>query len=84
MFRKLFTLFILLALFSFVAPVFAYYSPGSPAGFVNDFAPMMSDGARTQLEQKLVQFAKDTSNEISVVTIASLKGDTIENFAEKL
>lgn len=65
-------------------PASAYYSPGSPSGFVNDYAKMMSDGARTQLEAKLTQFEKDISNEISVVTIDSLKGDSIENFAEKL
>jgi len=62
----------------------AYYSPGSPTGFVNDYAKMMSDGAKTQMETKLVQFEKDTSSEISLVTIDSLKGDTIENFAVKL
>jgi uncharacterized protein len=62
----------------------AYYSPGSPSGFVNDFAEMMSSQARQQLEQKLSQFEKDTSNEISVVTINSLQSDTIENFAVKL
>jgi len=65
-------------------PAKAYYSPGSPAGFVNDYAQMMSEAARQNLEQKLVQFEKDTSNEISIVTIESLEGDTIENFAEKL
>jgi len=74
---------VLLSLF-IPALVFAFYSPGSPSGFVNDFAQMMTDSARTQLETKLVQFKKDTSNEISVVTINSLQGDTIENFAEKL
>ena len=72
------------SLLFFVLPVFAYSSPGKPSGFVNDFAGMMSSGAKQTLEQKLVQFEKDTSNEISVVTINSLNGDTIENFAVKL
>ncbi|MDD4902854.1 MAG: TPM domain-containing protein [Patescibacteria group bacterium] len=74
----------LLALAFFALPVFAYSSPGQPSGFVNDFANMMSPGAKQALEQKLVQFEKDTTNEISVVTINNLGGDTIENFAVKL
>jgi uncharacterized protein len=66
--------------------VFAFYSPGSPnnINLVYDYAYMMSDSARTQLDTKLVQFANETSNQIAVVTIDSLKGDTIENFAVKL
>ena len=74
------TIFSLFGAFS----VNAYSSPDAPSGFVNDFAQMMSASARAQLEIKLVQFEKDTTNEISVVTINNLGGDTIENFAEKL
>jgi len=68
----------------FASTVLAYYSPGSPVGFVNDFASLLTGEQKQALEQKLVQFEKDTSNEISVVTIDNLKGDTIENFAVKL
>lgn len=68
-----------------LAPIVsAYSSPSSPSGFVNDYAQTMSAGARQQLEEKLVQFEKDTSNEVSVAIIESLQDDTIENFAEKL
>ncbi len=73
-----------LACLIIVGSAYAYFSPGSPAGFVNDYAKMMSDGTRAQLETKLTRFEKDTSSEISVVTINSLQGDTIENFAVKL
>ncbi len=62
----------------------AYSSPGQPTGFVNDFAKIMSDETRQTVEVRLLQFEKDTSNEISVVTINSLQDDTIENFAVKL
>ena len=65
-------------------PVFGYYNLGQPAGFVNDFAQMISDEQKQNLEIKLQNFEKETSNELSVVTINSLQGDTIENFAEKL
>jgi len=84
---RLIKLIALLLLLVFVAlPARAYYSPGQPnkINLIYDFAHMMSDGARTQLDAKLVQFEKDTSNQISVVTIDSLKGDTIENFSVKL
>jgi len=62
----------------------AYFSPGKPAGFVNDYAGLLSSEQKNSLESKLSQFAKDSSNEISVVTLKSLEGDTIENFANKL
>ena len=62
----------------------AYYNPGKPTGFVNDYAGVIDSQQKQALETKLVQFEKDTSNEISVVIIPSLKGDTIENFAVKL
>ena len=62
----------------------AYYNPGKPAGFVNDYAGMLSVEQKSSLENKLNQFSIDSSNEISVVTIPSLKGDTIDNFAVKL
>ncbi len=63
----------------------AYYNPGKPAGFVNDFTGMtLKDDEKVSLENKLNQFNKDSSNEISIVIISSLKGDTIENFSTKL
>jgi uncharacterized protein len=65
-------------------PVLAYYDLGKPQGFVNDYALMLSDSTRQQLELELVNFEKSTANEIAVATIDSLRGDTIENFAVKL
>lgn len=61
-----------------------YYSPGKPSGFMNDYARMLSAEERQSLEAKLDNFEKETSNEIAVVTIESLQGDTVENFAVKL
>ncbi|MDD5071199.1 MAG: TPM domain-containing protein [Patescibacteria group bacterium] len=62
----------------------AYYNPGTPSGFVNDYAGMMSESEKQSLEVKLVNFESQTSNEIAVVIIPSLDGDTIENFAVRL
>ncbi|MCX6779442.1 MAG: TPM domain-containing protein [Candidatus Magasanikbacteria bacterium] len=64
--------------------VFAYYNPGQPTGFVNDFAGVIDSGAKTKLESDLQKFEIDTKHEIAVVTIKSLQDDTIENFAVKL
>ncbi len=63
---------------------FAYSKPGNPTGYVNDFAKVLSVDQKNALEQKLDSFDKETSNEIAVVTIKSLDGDTIENYAVKL
>jgi uncharacterized protein len=79
--KRLLVIFLFLAVAS---PAFAYYNPGTPAGFVNDFADVIDDEAQQTLEQRLTAFEKETSNEISVATINSLQGDYIENFAEKL
>ena len=62
----------------------AYTSPGQPAGFVNDYAGMFSSSERQALEQKISDFKATTTNEIAVVTISSLDGDTIENYANEL
>ncbi len=64
--------------------VFAYVSPGAPKGLVNDFSGLLKDNERQQLEEKLTAFEKNTGDEITVVTIPNLGGDTIENFAVKL
>lgn len=62
----------------------AYVNPGQPTGFVNDYAGLLSDSQRVEIEGKLLSFEQETNNEIAVVTINSLDGDTIENFAVKL
>jgi uncharacterized protein len=64
--------------------VFAYTSPGRPSGFVNDFAGILAPQEKTALESKLGGFKAQTSNEISVVTVPNLGGDTVENYAVEL
>lgn len=71
-------------LFLFPSFVFAYTNPGPPAGFINDFAKILSPAVIQSLEQELANFEKQTKHEIAVVTIPSLQNDTIENFAVKL
>lgn len=62
----------------------AYTNPGSPRGYVSDFANILTEQQRQQLEQKLTSFAQTSSNQVAVVLIPSLDGDTVENFAVKL
>ena len=76
--------FLLATLLSIPLIAFGFISPGFPNGFVNDFAVILKPETISTLNQKLEQFSKDTSNEISVVTISRLEDETIETYAEKL
>src|SRR3989338_10798175 len=82
--KKICYLFIILAS-SFVihSSVFAVNYP-SPAGYVNDFADIYSSEFETKLENKLADFEKATESEFTVVTVESLEGEQVENYAVKL
>jgi uncharacterized protein len=64
--------------------VSAYQSPGTPQGYVNDFAGVITDDVQADLARQLEEFEKKTSHEIAVVTIPSLGGDDIESYATTL
>jgi len=55
-----------------------------PTGYVNDFAGLLSKQEREILEKKLSGYATKTTNEIAVVTIKSLGGETIEDYTVRL
>ena len=55
-----------------------------PQNFVNDYTDTLSSEDRTSLENKVSNFEKQTSNEIAVVIISSLDGDTVENVAQSI
>lgn len=50
-------------------------------GRINDYAGMLSPTAARSLEQKLAAFERETTNQIVLLTVPSLEGDVIENFA---
>ncbi len=50
-------------------------------GYVNDFAGMLGSEQAAQLEQKLGQYDKQTSNQIAILTINSLEGSDIESYS---
>jgi uncharacterized protein len=62
----------------------AYTSPGTAIGYVSDFANIISDDVQQDLERKLSAEYASSSNQIAIVTVKSLGGDYIENYAEKL
>ena len=64
--------------------VFAYQSPGSPNGYVNDFAGVLSAATEDEVNALLYDFSKNESNEVAVVTVTDLGGEEIEYYASKL
>lgn len=50
-------------------------------GYVNDFAGILSSETKQTLEEKLVKLEEESTVEIAVVTIKSLEGTTIEDYA---
>ena len=77
-------IFLVAFVFGFYGTVYAYSSPGMPTGYVTDFANIISDQTQAALENQLKDFSASTSIEIAVVTIKSLNGDSVENYANQL
>ncbi len=76
-------LFAVVTLTLLAAPVLALTFP-QPEGYVNDFADVINQQDQQQLEKKLQQFEEDTTMEIAVVTVDSLQGTTIEEYAVRM
>ena len=58
--------------------------PMSPRRLVNDFAGLLSDSQRQALERKLVDFDRETSTQIAVVTVDDLGDYAPSDFAQRL
>lgn len=90
MIQKLFRFFLPLLLVVFFATAFLNKSFAqtislpAPTGFVNDFANVLSSGQKQALESQLQSYEQQTTNEISVVTVKSLHGDTIDDYTVRL
>jgi uncharacterized protein len=74
----------ILALAGLAPAAFAYVSPGSPRGYVSDFAEIISPDVEASISAKLSTYQAATGNEIAVVTVASLDGEAIEPYATEL
>ena len=55
-----------------------------PAGRVNDYAAVLDPAERRALEDEIRSLDRDTSAEVAVVTVASLDGLSVEDYAERL
>tara|TARA_B100001971_G_C18227662_1_gene561675 strand:+ start:176 stop:1054 length:879 start_codon:yes stop_codon:yes gene_type:complete len=76
----------LIAIILLLIPIsaFAYTSPGNPDGFVNDFAGVLSNSSKRELESILNKYEKETGNEVTVAIIPELVDETIETYAVRL
>lgn len=76
---------ILVALFGFAAIVCAEIPDRpNPPKLVNDFAQVFNKDEANKLEGALVQFARETSTQIVVVTVADLEDYAIGDYAVRL
>lgn len=77
-------LFIVLA--SIILMIAAAYAVEVPKlqGHVNDYANMISAETRSQIEEQLKALEQSDSTQIFVLTVPSLEGDQIEEFAIKV
>jgi uncharacterized protein len=53
-------------------------------GYVNDYAGMISPGAKERLEGELKAFEQSDSTQLVILTIPSLQGETIDGFGIKV
>lgn len=74
----------LLALFCIITSVARSADIPYLSGRVNDYAGILSDSTRNMIAEKLKEHELRTTNQIVVLTIKSLEGETIEDFAYKV
>jgi uncharacterized protein len=58
--------------------------PAKPQGWVSDFAGIMSDTVKSQVDALFAEVKNSTGAEIAVVTVPSLDGMSVEEYAVKL
>ena len=79
----------ILSLAIFILTVFASGAQNipekpNPPRLVNDLAGVLTPEQRNALEQQLVKFNNETSTQISIVTVKSLDGTSVDDYAFKL
>jgi uncharacterized protein len=79
--KKLFLYFLILF---FPVLAFAFTVPARPQTYLSDYAGILSTKDSSAIESKLEAYEKQSTNEIAVVIINSLDGDTIENVAQEI
>jgi uncharacterized membrane protein YgcG len=67
--------------FGTAGQVLAQSLPGTPTGYVNDYANVLNATTKSDLESELTTFEATTSNQIAVVIVQNMDGDYIEHYA---
>jgi len=75
---------LLLIIAAFTASAQQLPNKPNPPRIVNDFAGVLSAQEKESLEKQLVQFNNETSTQIAIVTVKSLDGTSVDDFAFKL
>ncbi len=73
---------LLLLSIGFLAPAHALDVPRL-SGHVNDYADLLTAATELKIEQFLQEFERSDSTQLAVLTIPSLEGDSLEEFALK-
>jgi uncharacterized protein len=66
------------------AMLLAVVSPRDPTARVHDFANLLSADERASLEELAQSVERQTTAQIAVVTVSSLRGQTVESYAHEL
>lgn len=74
----------LAVLLCFAAPACSAYPQPTSGKRVYDFASLLSAEQETQLEQLTAGIAEATTAELDIVTVSSLHGETVEEYANNL
>ena len=80
--RKFFFLWLIFFLSGYQA--LALEVPEKPEGRVTDYTGTLSPSEKGTLERKLADFEKETTNQIAVLLIPSLEGDSLEDYSIRL
>lgn len=67
-----------------IAQTWALEVPEKPAGWVTDLTGTLARDEIMALNRKLAAFEKETTNQIAVLIIPSLEGDSLEDFSMRL
>jgi uncharacterized protein len=74
----------LVALLLVASPALALEVPPAPRGRVSDYAGVLTVDQRRNLEEKLARFEEETTNQVTVVIIPTLAGDSLEDYSIRL
>lgn len=76
--------FLLLAFLLGVPRIAQSLTVPSPEGYVNDHANLLSDGEKARLESLLRRFEAETTDQVVLLIIPSLEGDSLEDFSMRV